>query len=135
MYIPYKDPTTQQDIIDDFNFFYEDVFIEAAKYGEVQEIVVCENKTDHLNGNVYIRFKEIDSAKAAHEVFATRWYNERPLYCDLSHVTDFREALCKSYEEGMCDRGELCNFIHRRRLDNSLVNDLMLSQWKKNHIK
>ncbi|AET41438.1 uncharacterized protein Ecym_8150 [Eremothecium cymbalariae DBVPG len=134
MYIPPNDINQVKLQAEDFDFFYEDVFLEAAKFGEVQEIIVCENKTDHLNGNVYIRFSTSDAAKAARDAFVTRWYGERPLYCDLSHVTDFREAVCKSYEEGKCGRGEQCNFIHRRRVDYSLANGLLLSQWKKRHI-
>ncbi|AMD21493.1 HER215Cp [Eremothecium sinecaudum] len=135
MYVQPENIKSEYDLIDDFNCFYEDVFMEAAKYGEVQEIIVCENKTDHLNGNVCIRFKDIDAAKAARDAFITRWYGERPLYCDLSHVTEFRDAVCKSYEEGQCERGEKCNFIHRRKVDYRLTNDLLLSQWKKYHIK
>ena len=29
-----------------------------------------------------------------------RWFNGRPVSCDLSPVTDFREACCRQYELG-----------------------------------
>lgn len=134
MYVPPRDYKDLHALTEDFESFYEDVFLEAARFGEVQELIVCENKTDHLNGNVYIRYSTIDAAKAARDALITRWYGERPLYCDLSHVTDFREAVCKSYEEGTCDRGEQCNFIHRRIIGYHIANGLMLSQWKSRHI-
>ena len=36
---------------------YEEVFFELEdKYGEIEEMNVCENLGDHLVGNVYIKF-------------------------------------------------------------------------------
>ena len=38
----------------------------------------------------------------------------RPLYAELSPVTDFREACCRQNENGECNRGGFCNFMHLR---------------------
>lgn len=40
-----------------FDDFYEDMFLEMAKYGEVEEIFVCRNLGDHLVGNVYVKVR------------------------------------------------------------------------------
>jgi splicing factor U2AF 35 kDa subunit len=32
-----------------------DIFMELAKYGEIEEMNVCDNVGDHLVGNVYVR--------------------------------------------------------------------------------
>ncbi len=37
--------------------FYEDIFLELAKYGEVEYLNVCDNLADHMVGNVYVKFK------------------------------------------------------------------------------
>ena len=37
--------------------FYEDIFEEVDKYGEVEHLNVCDNLADHMVGNVYIKFK------------------------------------------------------------------------------
>ena len=40
-----------------YDDFYEEVFFELEdKYGEIEEMNVCENLGDHLVGNVYIKF-------------------------------------------------------------------------------
>ena len=40
-----------------YDEFYEEVFFEIEdKYGEIEEMNVCENLGDHLVGNVYIKF-------------------------------------------------------------------------------
>ena len=74
-----------------FDAFYEDFFCEAAKFGKVEEIVVCENNNDHLIGNVYARFKYEDEAQKALDSFNYRWYGSRTVYLELSPVTHYRE--------------------------------------------
>lgn len=39
-----------------FDEFFEEVFVECeSKYGEIEEMNVCDNLGDHLVGNVYIK--------------------------------------------------------------------------------
>jgi hypothetical protein len=47
---------SKQELQQDFDLFYEDIFMELAKYGEIEEMHVCDNVGDHLVGNIYIRF-------------------------------------------------------------------------------
>ena len=53
-----------------YDNFFEDCFVEAEeKYGEIEEMNVCDNLGDHLVGNVYIKFRrEEDAEKAAKEL-------------------------------------------------------------------
>ena len=37
--------------------FYEDIFEEVDKYGEIEHLNICDNLADHMVGNVYIKFK------------------------------------------------------------------------------
>ena len=60
-----------------FDAFYEDMFCEFAKYGEVETIVVCDNTGDHLIGNVYARFKYEEDAQKAIDDLNSRWYAGR----------------------------------------------------------
>lgn len=58
-------PIDPQKKLDDFEDFFEDVFAEMAKFGEVEEMQVVDNLNDHLVGNVYVKYKrEEDAAKA-----------------------------------------------------------------------
>jgi len=72
---------------------------------------VCENLGDHLNGNVYARYYDENQAQEAIEALNSRWYAARPVYAELSPVTDFREARCRQHNEGQCRRGGMCNFM------------------------
>ena len=51
---------TKEELQKHFDEFYEDFFVELAKYGEVEEMNVCDNVGDHLNGsNLYLYEMEI----------------------------------------------------------------------------
>ncbi|KAL2644449.1 hypothetical protein R1flu_012036 [Riccia fluitans] len=44
--------------------FYEDIFEELSKYGELESLNVCDNLADHMVGNVYVQFREEEQAAA-----------------------------------------------------------------------
>jgi splicing factor U2AF 35 kDa subunit len=83
-----------------------------------------------LIGNVYARFKYEDSAQQACDALNSRWYAARPIYCELSPVTDFREACCRLNSGEGCVRGGFCNFIHRKEPSAELDRELELATKK-----
>jgi hypothetical protein len=41
-----------------YDEFFEEVFVELEdKYGEIEEMNVCDNLGDHLVGNVYVKVR------------------------------------------------------------------------------
>jgi splicing factor U2AF subunit len=44
------------------------------KYGEVENLNVCDNTSDHMVGNVYCKFREEEEAVAAMAGLAGRFY-------------------------------------------------------------
>ncbi|ELU37680.1 splicing factor U2AF 26 kDa subunit [Rhizoctonia solani AG-1 IA] len=120
----YSEDQLQQD----FDTTYEDLYCELAKYGNLLELHVCDNVGDHLIGNVYARYEWETEAQAAVDALNNRWYAGRPLYAELSPVTDFREACCRQNENGECNRGGFCNFMHLRLASKKLVSELKAGQ-------
>ena len=45
-----------REAVNHFEDFYEEVFMELAKFGELEEVVVADNIGDHLIGSVYVKF-------------------------------------------------------------------------------
>ena len=125
------DPKKVQEEFDDF---YEEVYDELAGYGEIEELNVCENLGDHMVGNVYCKFADEEHSDAALKALFGRFYAGRPLVCEFSPVTDFREARCRQYDEAVCTRGGYCNFMHIRTPSRSLRKDLekrYKKKWRK----
>lgn len=59
-------------------FFYNCVYVVfyfCSKYGEIEEMNVCDNLGDHLVGNVYIKYRREEDAEKACKVLNTRWYD------------------------------------------------------------
>ncbi|XP_072636396.1 splicing factor U2AF 26 kDa subunit isoform X1 [Canis lupus baileyi] len=85
-----------------YDNFFEEVFTELQeKYGEIEEMNVCDNLGDHLVGNVYVKFRREEDAERAVAELNNRWFNGQAVHAELSPVTDFRESCCRQYEMGL----------------------------------
>jgi splicing factor U2AF subunit len=42
--------------VNHFEDFYEEVFMELAKYGEIEDLIVADNIGDHMIGNVCAKY-------------------------------------------------------------------------------
>ena len=66
-------PQDEDDLQDHFEDFYEDIFEELTKVGgELEQLRVCENLSDHLTGNVYAKFREEEDAEKALKALMVR---------------------------------------------------------------
>lgn len=113
-----------------FDHFYKDIFLKFALFGEVCSMVVCENDNNHLNGNVYVKFTNEDSAYNAVMLLNQEWFGGRPVHCELSPVESFHDANCRAYESSTCNRGDHCNFMHIHKPTPQLKSSLFKSQEK-----
>lgn len=124
MVTPGLDPQGQaldpRKIQEHFDEFFEDIYEELSKFGEIENLNICDNLADHMVGNVYVQFKEEEQAAAALQALQGRFYCGRPIIVDFSPVTDFREATCRQFEENNCNRGGYCNFMHVKKIGREL---------------
>lgn len=115
-----------------FDDVFEELFIEMeAKYGEIEEMNICDNLSEHLAGNTYVKFRYEEDAEKACQDLNNRWFNGKPIYAELSPVTDFHEACCRQYQMGECPRGGFCNFMHLKPISNSLRRKLYSVKYKR----
>ena len=110
--------------IEHFEAFYEEVFMEMSKFGEIDEMVVSDNIGDHMIGNVYLKYQDESQAEASMKGMNGRYYSDRMIMAEYSPVTDFREAKCRQYKEGTCERGGFCNFMHPKPVNRELKKQL-----------
>jgi splicing factor U2AF subunit len=113
------DDISEERIQEHFDDTFEELFVELEKkYGEIEEMNICDNLSEHLAGkisflslyvdihlflilgNCYVKFRfEEDSEKAVTDL-NNRWFDGRAVYAELSPVTDFHEACCRQYQMG-----------------------------------
>ena len=116
---------SDEEMQEHYDNFFEEVFVECEDhYGEIEELNVCDNLGDHLVGNVYIKFRYETDAEKATKGLNNRWFAGRPVFAELSPVTDFREACCRQYEMGECTRAGFCNFMHLKPISRELRKEL-----------
>jgi splicing factor U2AF subunit len=103
-----------------FEVFFEEFFLELANYGEIEDLVVLDNVSEHMLGNVYVKFfREQDAEKCVNSI-GKRFYGSKLLSAEYSPVSDFRDARCKAFHETRCVRGGLCNFMHVKHCPKTL---------------
>ena len=67
---------------------------------------VARNWAPHLAGNVYAQFSTPASAAVACAAL------NGTAACHLVEVADWRTTLCGRFEQGRCDQGKRCPFVH-----------------------
>jgi len=127
--LEYDDSETQQHLED----FYEDVHAELSRFGEIEEMHVCDNISEHLIGNLYCKFSNEDESQKALQNLNGRFYGGKPIFAELSPVTNFRDARCKDYDKGECSRGGFCNFLHIRHIGRELQRMLYSGHKKRSN--
>mmetsp|Transcript_69565 Transcript_69565/g.115582 ORF Transcript_69565/g.115582 Transcript_69565/m.115582 type:complete len:310 (-) Transcript_69565:423-1352(-) len=119
-------PQDKDELQDHFEEFYEDIFEELINIGgELEQLRVCENLSDHLAGNVYAKFREEEDAERALQKLMGRFYGGRPILAQFCPVTDFKDARCRAFEESECSRGGYCNFMHLMKVSSKLQRRLL----------
>eukprot|EP00250_Pteridium_aquilinum_P003771 c14064_g1_i4 orf=1170-2387(+) len=106
---------TDEEVVQSYEEFFEDVHGEFLKHGEIVNFKVCRNESSHLRGNLYAQFQSVDSALAAYDAFNGRFYAGKQITCEFVVVTRWRAALCGEYMRShhkVCSHGTACNFLH-----------------------
>lgn len=126
------DQMSEEELQQHFDDIFEELFIEMeAQYGEIEEMNICDNLSEHLAGNTYVKFRYEEDAEKACQHLNNRWFNGKPIYAELSPVTDFHEACCRQYQMGECPRGGFCNFMHLKPISNQLRRKLYSVKYSK----
>ena len=113
-----------KEALKDLEKFYEEIFIELSNFGELKELYVVDNLGDHLIGNVYARFNDEASASKAFNSLAGKCYHNNLVEEEYSPIYSVNDARCKKFDEGKCQRGGLCNFLHIKQINKSLIKSL-----------
>jgi len=103
-----------------FESFFHEVWLELANYGEIEDMVVLDNCSEHMMGHVYCKYLKEDDAVKAHDGCVNRFYGARLLQPEYSPVRDLKESKCKSFHETRCVRGGMCNFMHVKHTPRGL---------------
>ena len=73
-------PQDEDLLQDHFEEFYEDIFEELTNIGgDLEQLRVCENLSDHLTGNVYAKFREEEDAEKALKALMVRPHSPHSL--------------------------------------------------------
>lgn len=109
--------------VNDFEQFYEEVYIELCKFGTICDMMVAENPGAHLYGSVYIKFSREEEALHALHKLHGRFFSGKLLQPDLLPFRSFYDASCRQNDSGKCGH-VYCNFIHWHPVSKELTRKM-----------
>lgn len=115
---------------DHFEVFYEEVFQELSKFGEVVDMGVVDNIGDHLLGSVYVKFGKDTGAEKALRTLTGRFYAGRVIQPEFCPVTELSDARCRQYDDAQCSRGGFCNFLHFKYIPRAVKKRLFRRMYR-----
>jgi len=107
-----------------FEQFYEEIFVELSDFGELKELSVVDNLSDHLIGNVYAKFNDEESASKAYNALEGKYYHSNMVEEEYCPIINIKDCKCRKFEDGLCNRGPYCNFVHLKEVSKSLLRSL-----------
>ena len=114
-----------------FEQFYEEIFVELSSFGELKELEVVDNLGDHLIGNVYARFNDEAGASKAFNALAGKYYNSKLVEEEYCPITKISWCKCKFNDEGLCQMGAFCNYLHLKPVSERLLKNLREEMYEK----
>ncbi|CAF1151260.1 unnamed protein product [Adineta ricciae] len=136
------DDITEERIQEHFDDTFEELFVELErKYGEIEEMNICDNLSEHLAGNCYVKFHSEEDAEKAVVDLNNRWFDGRALVVDNikwdrklnSMALLFQLSSQYSSSKRDCPRGGFCNFMHLKPISKDLRKRLYQRRQKKTH--
>lgn len=100
-----------------FNSFYLDIFQKMKEYGPIDNLLVCGNHSFNLIGNVYVIYKEVNSAQLSYTHLKDNcYYAGRKIRVELSPISQISSAICAEIKSsGSCQDCDSCLYIHPLR--------------------
>lgn len=121
-----------KEVIDQFESFYQEVFLELSQFGEIEEMHVLDNLGDHLVGNVYVKLVSEEDAENVKKNISGRSFQGKLVMPEFSPVVEFREGRCRQFDTDSCRRGGFCNFMHMKHVPKELERAVLKQMYKEN---
>ena len=98
--------------------------MELSNFGELKDLFVVDNLSEHLIGNVYAKFFDEKAASNAFENLKGKYYHSDLVVEEYCPIINPMDGKCYKYEDGLCNKGPYCNFLHFKEISRSLVKSL-----------
>eukprot|EP00746_Dinoflagellata_sp_MGD_P018190 gnl/MRDRNA2_/MRDRNA2_142169_c0_seq1.p1 gnl/MRDRNA2_/MRDRNA2_142169_c0~~gnl/MRDRNA2_/MRDRNA2_142169_c0_seq1.p1 ORF type:complete len:346 (+),score=57.73 gnl/MRDRNA2_/MRDRNA2_142169_c0_seq1:144-1040(+) len=110
--------------------FYKETFLELAEYGEIEDMIISDNISDHLLGNVWVKYYFVEDAEKALHGLLGRYYCGKLIQAELTNVTDFREGRCRAHHGTRCTRNAACKFLHIKHIPKAIKRRVAMEMYE-----
>ena len=103
--------------------FFVDICLMMRNFGLVDDVAIASNTSDCLSGNVWVWFRESDSAIMCKNALNGQYYAGRKILVTLCSSPRFSISVCKNAILGSCSAGLGCYFIHTLEPSYHIFNE------------
>ena len=104
--------------------FYEEIFLELSNFGELKDLYVVDNLSEHLIGNVYAKFADEKAASNAYDNLKGKYYHSDLVVEEYCSIINPLSGKCYKHDDSLCIKGPYCNFIHFKEINKNLIKSL-----------
>jgi len=83
-----------------------------------------DNLSEHLIGNVYAKFCDEKAAANAYDNLQGKYYHSDLVVEEYCPIINPKDGKCYKFEDGLCNKGPYCNFLHFKDISKSLIKSL-----------
>lgn len=112
---------TRQRLVDSF---FIDIATMLMQFGQLDDMVICGNKTDNLVGSVLAVFHDSNAALAAQLALNGQYYAGRKIQVSFVPIPRMSIAICNKLDNNECTMGNQCSFIHPLEPDPTYFNQV-----------
>ena len=95
-----------------------------SNFGELKDLFVLDNLSEHLIGNVYAKFCDEKAAANAYDNLQGKYYHSDLVVEEYCPIINPKDGKCYKFEDGLCNKGPYCNFLHFKDISKSLIKSL-----------
>ena len=95
-----------------------------SNFGELKDLFILDNLSEHLIGNVYAKFCDEKAAANAYDNLQGKYYHSDLVVEEYCPIINPKDGKCYKFEDGLCNKGPYCNFLHFKDISLSLIKSL-----------
>ena len=95
-----------------------------SNFGELKDLFILDNLSEHLIGNVYAKFCDEKAAANAYDNLQGKYYHSDLVVEEYCPIINPKDGKCYKFEDGLCNKGPYCNFLHFKDISKSLIKSL-----------
>ncbi|OZJ05741.1 hypothetical protein BZG36_01338 [Bifiguratus adelaidae] len=101
----------EQDIAEHLATWTRTLLDKLRQYGDVERFIVCKNRAPHLQGSVYVQYRNTPESVNARDAMHGIWYDHKTTLCEFIPDLDWSKAICEDKRAALGESGAMAVLV------------------------